>query len=120
MARRAEAHASLDEVKIRQRIAGQSGRLGLECVDLGREPGATPLVGHLGQHAIAQRHRVRAEGDRGAALFEVDLGLEIGRAEVAIDQPGDVLVEPQREQEVVGRHWVGGRHPARAADRGHQ
>ena len=59
--------------------------------------------------------RIVTQPGRRAELLHVDLGLEVGRPEVAVDEARDVLVEPQPEQDVVARDRV--RAPAPSACR---
>ncbi len=75
---------------------GEARRLGLERDELGVEPVAPVRLGDLVGEPGAQGHRVVAQAGRRAELLHVDLGLEVGRAEVAVDEARDVLVEPER------------------------
>ena len=60
--------------------------------------------------------RVLGEARRRAQRFHVDAGLELSGPEVAIDRPGQVLVEPEAQEEVVPRDVIRRRDLARAAD----
>ena len=105
-------------VEVRQGLAGERRRLGLERNQLGVQPRPTVRIGHLGGEAIAECRGVIAKPGRGAELLHVDLGLEIGRPKVAVDQPRDPLVQPKCQQQVVLRDRVGRRDEPGAANRG--
>ena len=79
-----------------------------------RSASATSAASRSRRSAASSRSRGRC-----AALLHVDPGLELGRAEVAVDEPGDVLVEPEGEQEVVACDRIGRRHRPRPAHRRH-
>ena len=101
---RPEVEAALDVVEVRQRRRR-------------RAPGPASRARPAGRRASRRRsgsatssgRRARSVGGvvgepgRRAELLHVDLGLQVGRAEVAVDEARDVLVEPQREQQVVAR-----------------
>ena len=70
----------------------------------------------LGVEPRPEGERVLGEARRRAQRLHVDAGLELGGPEVAVDGPGQVLVEPEAEQEVVAGDVVGRRDVARAAD----
>ncbi len=71
--------------------------------DFARQPGHESL-GVLGQTAGCPE------------LLHVDLRLEIGRPEVAVDETRDVLVEPEAEKDVIAGERVRNRHVSLAAD----
>ena len=75
------------------------------CASSARELGDQPiptigLVDLRGDRAV-KRRRVLAEPRGGRELLRVDAGLELGRPVVAVDEPRDVLVQPEAEQQVV-------------------
>ena len=80
------------------------------------EPVAAIGLRDLGGEPRPEGERVLGEARRRAQRLHVDAGLELGGPEVAIDGPGQVLVEPEAEEEVVARDVVGRRDVARAAD----
>ena len=108
--------AARDVVEVRQRVAGERRRLRLEGDELDVEPGAPVGFGHLGGEAGAECGRVVAEACRGAELLHVDLGLERGRPEVAVDEPGMCWSRRSAEEDVVAGDRVGRRDRPRAAD----
>ena len=57
------------------------------------EPVAPVRLRDFRRDPLAQAGCVVGQAARTSARFEIDLRLEIGRAEVAVDEPRDVLVE---------------------------
>ena len=108
---------SASELGIRQGFAGERRSLGLEGHQLEIEPGAPVGFRHLGRQAVSKRGCVGAEAGRRAELGHVHRRLEIGRAEVPVDEPRDVLVEAERQEDVVTGDRVWRRNRARATDR---
>jgi len=98
---------------VRKRIAGQRPRLHLQGPQLAVEPASANGILHLCPDPLPQADGVLAKPGRLAQLLHVDLRLEVSRAEVAVHQPRQVLIEPQRKQQVGGRDGVrGGDRPA--------
>ena len=108
----AEGEAAGHVVEVRQRIAGQRRGLRLQGDELGVQPRPPVRLGDLRGQTLAEGGRVVAQAGRGPELLHVDLGLELGRAEVAVDEARDPLVEPEGEQEVVAGDRVGADRPA--------
>ena len=69
--------------------------------ELGVEPVAAIGLRDLVGQARPERLGVVGERGRRPQRLDVDAGLQVGRAEVRVDEPGDVLVEAEAEQEVV-------------------
>ena len=90
--------------------------MGLGARRAGRQPVAPVRLGDLGREAVEEAAASSTQRGRRAELLDVDLGLEIGRPEVAVDEPGEVLVEPEREEEVVAGDGIRNRDLALAAD----
>ena len=62
---------------------------------LGVEPVAAVGLRHLVGQAGAERVGVVGESGRRPERLDVDAGLQVGRAEIRVDEPGDVLVEAE-------------------------
>ncbi len=91
----------------------------LERRQLGPQPGASRRVVDLGAQAPQQVGGICDQARGCGELLGVDLGLEVGRSEVAVDQPGQPLVEAECQEQVVARDRVRCRYPALSADGGH-
>ena len=101
---------------VRQRIASQRTSLRLEGVQLGDEPLPPGRFRDVRLDPAAERDRVVAEPVRGEERLQVHLCLEVCRPEIAVDQTGDPLVEPQRKEQVVPGDVVGSRDEPFTAD----
>ena len=87
--------------------------LGLERDELGVEPGrAGPARRPRRRAGRAGRPRRRAGARASEAAPCRPVAFRSAGPEVAVDQPRDVLVEPEREQDVVARDRVGRGHRA--------
>ena len=104
-------------LEVRQAVAGEGACLRLERDELDVEPAPPVGLFHLGVESRAQRGGGVDETGRRARLLRVDEGLQVGRAEVAVDEAGDVPVEAEREEEVVAGDRIWERDVPPAADR---
>ena len=102
---------------VRQRLAGECPSLGLERGDLGREPAAPRRFVDLGRDPIEEGVCVVEQPSGRPQRLEIDLRLEVGRPEVAVDETGDPLVQPEGEEEVVAGDRIRRRYGRLAADR---
>ena len=85
--------------------------------ELRAEPVAAVGLPDLILEPSAESVSVVSESGWRPERLDVDVRLKIGRTVVGIDEPGDVLVEPEREQEVVAGDRVGNRDLALATNR---
>jgi hypothetical protein len=105
-------------LEVGHRSSGQRPGLGLERNELHVEPRPPSRIRHLAGDTLAERGRVVGKPNRGPKLLHVDLCLEIARAEISVHQAGDVLVEPERQEQVVARDGIRQWNATRAAERG--
>ena len=115
--RRRVREAAGHVLEVRQRVAGERRGLRLERHQLEVEPGAPVGFGHLGRQAVPERGCVGAQAGRRSELGHVHRRLEIGRAEVPVDEPRDVLVEAERQEDVVAGDRIGRGDRSGATDR---
>ena len=94
--RRAHAVTALDLVPVGDRVAGEHVSVRGAAVDLIGEP----TVVELGEKRVG----VRCELRNADWILSVDLRLQLGRSVVGVDEPFDMLPEPQPEDEVALRH----------------
>ena len=118
---RRRVEAALHEIEVRQRLAGQCPGVGRQGDELDAQPVAASRVRRPRRPGpIDEPRRILDQGGRVTqSRFEVDLRLEVGGAEIPVDQPRDPLVQPQREEQVVAGDRIRGRDVALAADRRH-
>ena len=114
---RLEREAARDVFEVRQRFAGEAGGLRLQRHELRVQPIAPVRLRDLGRQPDAQGCRVIAQRRRRPKLLHVHLGLQLGRAEIAIHQARDVLIQPEAEEQVVSGDRIGRRHRPGAAHR---
>ena len=96
--------------------AGLRPGVGLERDQLGPQPRPARRIVDLRLDAFGKIGSVDDQPLGRPELLQVHLRLEIGRAEVAVDEPRDPLVEPKGKEEVVAGDRVRGRDVSFAAD----
>jgi hypothetical protein len=95
-----DAVAATDSLSPRDLLPGDELRDANEPFDLPREPAPPPRILVPALDVREQRRGLVAERLRSGRLFGVDGVLQLRRAEVAVDQPVQVLAEPEAELDV--------------------